>query len=91
MTKITAFRERRGAFFGSTLASALAKDPNPDAFWPAAVQAEGKTGLEVCHYIVNGYAGQGASERVNQKVGSHFRNPSPLAMALTLLVRDVRR
>ena len=91
MTKITAFRERRGAFFGSTLASALAKDPNPDALGAAAVQAEDKTGLGVCRYIANGYAGKGVSERVNQKVGSHFRNPSPLAMALTLLVRDVRR
>ena len=91
MTKITAFRERRGAFFGSTLASAPAKDPNPVSFWAAAVQAECKIGLKVCRYIANGYAGQGASERMNQKVGSHFRGPSPLAMALTLLVRDVRR
>ena len=53
MIKITAFRERRGAFFGSTLASALAKDPNPVAFWAAAVQAEGKSGLKVCRYIAN--------------------------------------
>ena len=59
MTKITAFRERRGAFFGSTLASALAKDPNPDAFWPAAVQAESETGLRVCRYIANGYEPEG--------------------------------
>ena len=89
MTQVTAFREHRGAFFGGTLAAALAKDPNPDAFWAAAVQAEGKTGLEMCRYLVTGYAGQGASERMNQKAGSHFRRPPSLAMALTLLVRDV--
>ena len=89
MTLVADFREHRGRFFGTSLAAALAKDQNPDAFWAAAVQAEGKPGLEVCRYLVNGYAGQGASERMNQKVGSHFRNPSPLAMALTLLVRDL--
>ncbi len=36
-----------GDFFSSELAHSLAKEPNPDNFWAAAVQAEGSMGNEV--------------------------------------------
>jgi hypothetical protein len=68
MSNVLAFRECRGPFFGSTLARTYAKDPNPDVFWAAAVNAVGKTGLEVCRFLVNAYAGQGSAERMNKKV-----------------------
>jgi len=50
------------------MAKALAKDPNPNKFWAAATQAVGSIGTEVARFLVNAFAGQGASERMNKKV-----------------------
>ncbi len=37
-------------------------------FWAAAVQALGPHGTQVCRYLVNCYAGQGAAKRMNKKI-----------------------
>lgn len=70
VAKVLAFRERRGEFFSSAEAAALARRPNPDDFWAAAVQAEGKLGFEVCRFLENAYAGQGCAERMNKRIKS---------------------
>ena len=70
MVIATNFREQNGVFFSEPLAKSLAADPNPDKFWAAAVQALGRVGSEVCRFLVNGYAGQGSSERMNKKLNT---------------------
>jgi hypothetical protein len=77
MTLVTAFREQHGPFFGGSLARTLSQNVNPDVFWAAAVQALGAHGAEVCRFLVNSFAGQGAAERMNKKIKrarTHQRN-----------------
>jgi hypothetical protein len=68
ISRILKFREHRGEWFSSAVALNLARRPNADDFWAAAVNAEGKLGFEVCRFLVNAYAGQGAAERMNKRI-----------------------
>jgi len=68
MAMVKTFRENTGPFFSDPAVKALAALPSPDEMWSAAVQALGSKGCEVYRFLVNGYAGQRASERINKKV-----------------------
>lgn len=64
------FREKSGIHFGGRNLDHLAKTGTADEFWARASLAN-KTGTELFRKLVNGYCGQGESERMNKQVKKH--------------------
>jgi hypothetical protein len=68
------FRSKSGALFGTPKVIYAAKNRSADDFW-AITSAVDPTGCELFRKLVNGYSGQGESERMNKQV-KKFRTTS---------------
>ena len=64
------FREKSGVHFGGRNLDHIAKTGTADEFWARASLAD-RTGPELFRKLVNGYCGQGESERMNKQVKKH--------------------
>ena len=64
------FREKSGVHFGGLNLYGLAENGTADEFWSRASLAD-KVGSELFRKLVNGYCGQGESERMNKQVKKH--------------------
>jgi hypothetical protein len=64
------FREQSGVHFGGRNLVSIAKDGTADEFWARASLSD-RVGSELFRKLVNGYCGQGESERMNKQVKKH--------------------
>ena len=65
------FREKSGVHFGGRNLDHIAKTGTADEFWARASLAD-RAGPEQFRKLVNGYCGQGESERMNKQVKKHL-------------------
>ena len=62
------FRSRSGNIFGLPRTTLAAANFTADVFWSVASSMADSTGCELFRKLVNGYSGQGESERMNKQV-----------------------